>query len=70
MMNNPKEYTTIREIKQDLKVLRLKKEISYELLHANKEDFQDTLQPLTLVNKVLGPFKKIIVVYLLKKVFK
>lgn len=70
MMSSPKEYTSISEIKQDLKILKLRKEISYELLNGNKEDIQDTMQPLTLLNKIVGPFKKIIIAYLIKKVFK
>lgn len=66
---NKNQYNSIAEIKQDLKILRLKRDISYELLHENKEDFEELLTPMTLLNKFLGPVKKIGIAYLLKKIF-
>ncbi|GMN04681.1 hypothetical protein MTsPCn5_00690 [Croceitalea sp. MTPC5] len=70
MMSKPKAYASITEIKKDLRILKLKKDISYELLSGNKEAIQETMQPLNLLNKVVSPFKKVIVAYLIKKVFR
>ncbi|MBS9464306.1 hypothetical protein KIM67_17920 [Flagellimonas sp. 389] len=68
MTNN--EFISLNDIRQELKILRLKKEISYEMIRSNKENFHEAVQPLNLVSKVIGPFKKIIVAYLFKKIFK
>ncbi|WP_366518839.1 DUF6327 family protein [uncultured Winogradskyella sp.] len=66
---NKATYSSINEIKQDLKILKLKRDISYELLHQNKEDFEELMTPMTLLNKFLSPVKKIGIAYLLKKIF-
>ena len=67
---NKTEFESLDDIRQELKILRLKKDISYEMIRSNQEDFQEAIQPLSLVNKVLGPFKRLIFVYLIKKIFK
>lgn len=64
-----KTYQSLATIREDLKVLKLKKEISYELLKGNKDSFEEATKPLSLVNKLLNPFKKVMIAYLLKKVF-
>lgn len=67
---NSSKFQSLSDIRQELKILRLKKDISYEMIVENKTDFQEVLQPFSLVNKVLGPLKKIITIYLFKKLFK
>ena len=66
-MNNT-NYESLEQIRQDLKVLRLKKEINLEMLKSSRKDFEDMMQPLNLANRILGPVKKIFIAYLLKKV--
>lgn len=65
-----KSYDSLAKIREDLKVLRLQKEISYELLINNKNDFEEATKPLSLVNKLLNPLKKLALAYLLKKIIK
>lgn len=67
---NSSKFQSLNDIRKELKILRLKKDISYEMIKENKEDLQEVMEPLNLVNKILGPLKKIIIVYLFKKVFK
>ena len=69
-MRTKNDFESIAEIKRELKILRLKKDISLELLQGNKNDMENLVQPLTLLRSVLGPFKKILVAYFLKKLFK
>lgn len=64
-----KSYDSLARIREDLKVLRLQKDISYELLIGNKNDFEEATKPLSLVNKFLNPLKKVVLAYLLKKIF-
>ncbi|NAY91749.1 hypothetical protein GTQ34_07460 [Muricauda sp. JGD-17] len=64
------DFESISDIKQELKILRLKKDISLELLESNKYEMENYMQPLSLVNKLLGPLKKMVLGYLLKKLFK
>ncbi len=64
------DFNSLAEIQHELKILRLKKEINVELLKSNKEDFEHFFQPMTLAHKVISPVKKIVIAYLLKKVFK
>ncbi|AWX43192.1 hypothetical protein HME9304_00179 [Flagellimonas maritima] len=67
---NKVDYDSISDIKQELKILRLKKDISLEELKSNKDDFEEAMQPLSLINKFISPFKKIAIAYMLKKIIK
>ena len=67
---NKTDFTSIKEIKQELKILRLKKDINLEALKSNKTDFEDFMQPLTIANRILGPLKGFIFAFLLKKLFR
>lgn len=67
---NKTDFASMKEIKQELKILRLKKDINLEALKYNKNDFEGFLQPLTLANRILGPLKGFIFAYLLKRLFR
>lgn len=64
------DFTSMREIKQELKILRLKKDINLEALKSNKNQFEDFVQPLTVANRILSPLKGFIFAYLLKRLFR
>ncbi|MFD2098157.1 hypothetical protein [Flagellimonas iocasae] len=64
------DFTSMREIKQELKILRLKKDINLEALKSNKNEFEDFVQPLTVANRILSPLKGFIFAYLLKRLFR
>lgn len=65
-----KSYDSLAQIRQDLKVLKLQREISYELLIGNKNDIEEATKPLSIINKFLSPLKKVVLAYILKRVFK
>ncbi len=65
-----KQYSSLLEIKQDLKIHKLKRDITFELLNGNKTDFEKHLAPMKIFQKFLSPAKKILVSLLVKKVFK
>lgn len=69
-MTTNKSYESLLAIKQDLKILKLKRDISKELLYENKEGFEDFFAPMNLLHKFLGPIKKLGIAYVLKKIFK
>jgi hypothetical protein len=69
-MTNNKSYESLAEIKQDLKILKLKRDISKELLYENKEGFENYFAPASLMHKILSPVKKLGIAYLIKKIFK
>ncbi|NJB37707.1 MULTISPECIES: hypothetical protein [Flavobacteriaceae] len=64
------DFNSLAEIQQELKILRLRKEINVELLKSSKDDIEHYFQPMTLAHKIISPVKKIVIAYLLKKVFK
>ena len=47
---NKTSFTSMKEIKQGLKILRLKKDINLESLKSNKNAFESFMQPLTVTN--------------------
>ena len=67
---NKTDYTSMAEIKKELRVLRLKKDINLETLKSNKNDFEDFMQPLTVANRILNPLKGFVFAYLLKRLFR
>ncbi|MER3376560.1 MAG: hypothetical protein RIM83_18115 [Allomuricauda sp.] len=67
---NKTDFASMKEIKQELKILRLKKDINLEALKSNKNTFEGFLQPLTVANRILGPLKGFVFAYLLKRLFR
>ena len=67
---NKTDFASMEEIKQELKILRLKKDINLEALKSNKNDFEHFLRPLTVVNQILGPLKGFLFAYFLKRIFR
>ncbi len=64
------DFASIKEIKKELKILRLKKDINLETLKSNKADFEDFFQPLTVANRIFSPVKGFVFAYLLKRLFR
>jgi hypothetical protein len=60
----------MEEIKQELKILRLKKDINLESLKSNKNAIEDFFEPLTVANRILSPVKGFLFAYLLKRLFR
>ena len=67
---NKTDFASMKEIKQELKILRLKKDINLEALKSNKNTFEGFFQPLTVANRILGPLKGFVFAYLLKRLFR
>ncbi|MEW2922515.1 hypothetical protein AB1A65_13650 [Muricauda sp. ANG21] len=64
------DFASMEEIKQELKILRLKKDINLESLKSNKNAIEDFFEPLTVANRILSPIKGFLFAYLLKRLFR
>ncbi|MFC4219762.1 hypothetical protein [Flagellimonas marina] len=64
------DFASMEEIKQELKILRLKKDINLESLKSNKNAIEDFFEPLTVANRILSPVKGFLFAYLLKRLFR
>lgn len=64
----PKKYTSFKEIDQDLKILKLQREIDLENLKLNFRQTKTNLYPTSLLGGVGGIIKKFLITIFAKKV--
>lgn len=64
----PKKYTSFKEIDQDLKVLKLQREIDLENMKLNFRQAKSNLYPTSLLGGVGGIIKKFLISIFAKKV--
>ncbi|HET8735669.1 MAG TPA: DUF6327 family protein [Pricia sp.] len=64
----PKKYTSFKEIDQDLKILKLQREIDLENLKLNFRQAKTNLYPTSLLGGVGGIIKKFLITIFAKKV--
>ncbi|WP_036385743.1 hypothetical protein [Muricauda sp. MAR_2010_75] len=67
---NKTDFESMKEIKQELKILRLKKDINLEALKSNKNAIEHFFEPLTVANRILSPIKGFLFAYILKRLFR
>jgi hypothetical protein len=65
-----KAYKSFEEINRDLRQLSLERQIALEELKMVKNDFEESLRPLTLVRNALAVFGKFGTLMFIKKIFK
>ncbi|PQJ77450.1 DUF6327 family protein [Polaribacter glomeratus] len=65
-----KTYQSFEEISRDLKLLSLERQIALEELKMVKNDFEESLKPLSMIKNILTTFGKFGTLMLIKRVFK
>lgn len=65
-----KSYQSFDEINRDLRRLSLERQIALEELKMVKNDFEESLKPLSVVRNVLAVFSKFGTLMFIKKFFK
>ena len=63
-------YNSHKEIKRDLKVLKLKQQIAHEELRLIQYKLKDNLKPVNLLDSVFSALKKYGAILLVKTVLK
>ena len=65
-----KTYESFAEIERDLKQLSLEREIALEELKMVKNDFEESIKPISILSGAVKFFSKYGVLMLVKKIFK
>jgi hypothetical protein len=65
-----KSYESFAEIERDLKQLSLEREIAFEELKMVKNDFEESIKPISILSSAVKFFSKYGVLMLVKKIFK
>ena len=65
-----KTYRNFAEIDRDLKMLSLERQIALEELKFVKNDFEQTLKPISILNSVLKFVSKYGILLMIKKMFR
>ncbi len=65
-----KEYTSFKEIEQDLRKLHLQRQIYLEEMKLLKSEFKEDLQPYQWVSTLLSAVKKYGILYLIRRLFR
>ncbi len=66
----PKKYTSFDEIDQDLKILKLQREIDMENLKMNFHQTKHSLQPMNMLGGLGGLLKSFLISLFAKKVLR
>ncbi len=66
----PKKYTSFKEIDNDLKILKLQRQIDMENLKMNFSQTKQSLQPSNLLGGIGGLVKSFLISLFAKKVLK
>ncbi|MBP2830712.1 hypothetical protein J8281_00815 [Aquimarina sp. U1-2] len=65
-----REYTSFKEIEQDLRKLHLRRQIYLEEMKLIKSEFKEDLQPYQWVSTVLSAVKKYGIFYMIRRLFR
>lgn len=65
-----KTYQSFEEIERDLKQLSLERKIAVEELKIVKNDFEESIKPISILTSIFKFFSKYGVLMLIKKIFK
>jgi hypothetical protein len=65
-----KTYQSFEEISRDLRQLSLERQIALEELKIVKNDFQESLKPMSMVSNILSVLGKLSTLMFIKKIFK
>lgn len=65
-----KYYRTLEEVREDLKILKLKRDISLAELENYKLEMEESLRPLKIVAYIANTLKSYGVFYLIRKLLK
>lgn len=65
-----KTYESFAEIERDLKQLSLEREIALEELKMVKNDFENSIKPISIISSAVKFLSKYGVLMLVKKIFK
>lgn len=65
-----KTYNSFKEIDRDLKQLSLERQIAFEELKGVKQDFENSIKPITILSTVFKFVSKYGVLLIVKKIFK
>jgi hypothetical protein len=65
-----KQYTSFEEINQDLRILKLQREVDREYLKLNMEQIKNGLYPTNLLGGIGGITKKLLLTLAVNKIVK
>ncbi|WP_344923868.1 DUF6327 family protein [Aquimarina addita] len=65
-----KIYTSFKEIEEELKMLKLQRQISIEEMKLLKSEFKEDIQPYQWVATIASAVKKYGIFYLIKRILK
>lgn len=65
-----KQYCTMQEVKDDLKILKLRRNISLAELEGSKTEMEESLRPIKLLAYAANTLKKYGTLFLLRKLLK
>jgi len=65
-----KQYTSFEEINQDLRILKLQREVDKEYLRLNMEQIKNSFYPTNLLGGIGGITKKLLLTLAVNKIIK
>lgn len=63
-------YRSMKEVKEDLKILKLRRDINLVELHTSKLEMEDRIRPLKTLVYIAGTLKKYGAFFLIRKLLK